>query len=135
MTVNFEILHFFAISYNGNHVDIHNNFDFIGYEYKVVNRELILKWIKRIEEAEFSKLTLIHTNVSFLNISYDNKDYEFPGDDTCLSEVTFFLSTERETNDEFIQQSKPNENDDIIYSFQSEHFIRVGCESIQLITE
>jgi len=138
MTVNFEIIDFYALFYDGEQLDIHNNFDFIGYEYKFSGRELILKWIKSdsdwVSDYEFSKLTLIHSNVSFLNISYDNNEYEFPGDDTCLSEVTFFPSALRITNNEFIDQRKPNENDDIIYSFQSGHFIRVCCESVYLKT-
>lgn len=139
MITNFEIILFREVLYNGQEIDIHNNFDFVGYEYKIANRELILKWIKServlFKEDEFSKLRLIHSNVSFLSISYDSKNYEFPDDDNCLSEVTFFPSTERETNNEFVDQNKPNDNDDIIYTFQSEHFIRVGCESILLITE
>jgi hypothetical protein len=136
MIVNFEVIDFYALFYNGKQLDVHNNFDFIGYEYKISGRELILKWIKSdgnwIKEDEFSKLTLIHSNVSFLNVSYDNKDYEFPENDICLSEVTFFPSALRMTNNKFIDQRKPNENDDIIYTFQSGHFIRVCCESVEL---
>lgn len=41
----------------------------------------------------------------------------------------------REINDEFMTQSKPNENDDIIYLFENGKMFRFNCEQIILITE
>ncbi|MEO6541010.1 MAG: hypothetical protein ABIN74_08480 [Ferruginibacter sp.] len=139
MTVNFEIKDFSALIYNGQEIDMHDHFDFIGDEYKITTRELILKWIRSEDDGvkayDFSNLELIHSNVSFLNISYNYKEYKFPKDDNCLSEVTFFPSVDRGTNDNFIDQRMPGEGDDIIYTFQSGHFIRVGCENIQLVAK
>ena len=138
MTINFEIEEHYAFRQDGRLIDVHNCFDFEGYHYRTDIRELSITFMKSdgdwIKDHEYSKLVLIHTNVSFLLSSYNNKDYEYPHDDKCLSDVTFFPSSERETNDSVTLQSTPNEDDDILYIFQSEHFIRVHCEKIELVT-
>ena len=137
MIINFELEDNIAIKFNGRYIDLHNNFDFIGYKYDISFRQITLKWTKSkgdwVQENEFNSLQLTHSNVSFLTISYDNTQYEFPDDDKCLSFVSFFPSTDRATNNGFIEQVKPNETDDIIYSFETEHFIRIGCKKIELI--
>jgi hypothetical protein len=139
MTVNFKIDDNFGLSYDGRHIDLHNNFDFVGYDYKIADRTLTLTWTKSIGEwvsqDEFLKLSLFHSNVFFLRIGYDNKEYEYPDDDKCLGSVSFFPSSDREINNGYVYQSLPKEGDDIIYSFQTEHFIRVGCDKIKLVVE
>jgi hypothetical protein len=139
MISNFELEDNIAIKFDGRYIDLHNNFDFIGYEYDISIRQIILKWTKSkgdwVQENEFNGLQLIHRNVSFLTISYDNIQYEFPDDDKCLSFISFFPSIDRLTNNGFIEQPKPSEADDIIYSFETEHFIRVGCDKIELICQ
>jgi hypothetical protein len=137
MTTNFQIEEHYALICEGRHIDLHNNFDFIGYEYDVASGQIILKWTKskgvRIKENEFRNLHLIHTHVTYLTISYDNKILEFPDDEKCLSDVSFFPSEDRQTNNRVVLQEIPKETDDIIYLFQTEHFIRIGCDKIELV--
>jgi len=125
MTTNFELEDNTALQFAGRYIDLHNNFDFIGYDYNTSARQIILKWTKSngdwVNENEFDSLQLIHSDVSFLTISYDNLHYEFPDDDKCLSFVSFFPSVDRTTNNGFIEQIKPDEDDDIIYSSETEH--------------
>jgi len=139
MTVNFEIEENYALSYQGRHIDLHNNFDFVSYDYNIANRQLTLTWKKSIgdwvKENEASKLLLIHSNVFFLNIGYDNKEYEFPDGDNCLSDISFFPSSDRQINNGVIAQNKPKDEDDIIYIFETEHFIRIGCDKVELIVQ
>jgi len=136
MISNFELEDSIAINYYGRHIDLHNNFEFIGYEYNVSIRQIILRWTKSkgdwVQEKEFNRLEFIHSNVSFLAISYDNINYEYPNDDKCLCFISFYPSGDRVTNNGFIEQIKPTEADDIIYSFETEHFIRIGCDKIEL---
>ncbi|MBK9929182.1 MAG: hypothetical protein IPP04_04835 [Saprospiraceae bacterium] len=137
MTVNFEIEDNYALTYLGQHIDLHNNYDLVGYDYKIVDRQLVLTWTKSLgdwtKESDFARLTLIHSNVFFLKIGYDNKENEFPNDDKCLGGISYFPSTDRETNDGLISQGKPNDEDDIIYIFETDHFIRIGCDDIKLL--
>jgi hypothetical protein len=135
MVVNFEIKENYALLYGGRHIDLHNNFDFVDYNYSNALRQLVITWKKAegkwVNADELQKLTLIHTNVSFVHVSYDHS-YEYPNDDRCLADLSFYPSSDRQTNDRIISQNKPDVDDDIIYSFQSGSFIRVGCNAIEL---
>jgi hypothetical protein len=137
MTSNFELNENWSITFEGRHIDLHNNFDFIGYDYDISKRQMILNWTKSkgdwILENELNNLSVIHSNVNFLNIMYDNVQYEFPDDDKCLEFISFFPSADRSSNHGFISQVKPEETDDIIYSFETGHFIRIGCDNVVLI--
>jgi hypothetical protein len=137
MTINFQIAENQGLAYKENYIDLHNNFDFIGYDYDTTNRQITLKWTKSkgdwVKENEFENLQIIHSNVTYLIISYDNKKYEYPDDDKCLSDVSFFPSEERQTNNAVMLQETPKNGDDIIYLFQADHFIRIGCDKIDLV--
>ncbi len=139
MTANFEIEENYALSYQGRHIDLHNNFDFVGYNYNIADRQLTLTLTKSIgdwvKENEFSKLLLIHSNVFFLHTAYDNKEYEYPKDDNCLNGISFFPSSDRQINNGVIPQNIPKDEDDIIYIFETEHFIRIGCDMVELIAQ
>ena len=136
MTVNFELKDFTAVTYEGRHIDLHNNFSFTGYEYNVAARRLVLRWEKAdgswVDEHEFSKLIFTHENVTFLHISYDNEVNEYPEDDPCLDGISYFPSSDRATNDGLMEQPLPQEGDDIIYLFEPGHFIRVCCAELIL---
>ena len=79
MKVNFDIKENHAIEIAGRHIDLHNNFDFVGFDYNVADREIKLQWKKTngdwVDKNEFSSLVLTHKGVTFL----PQKTYEiFP---------------------------------------------------------
>lgn len=135
MKVNFEITDNHAISIAGRHIDLHNNFDFVGLEYNVANREIKLNWEKSsgdwVSNIELPGLILTHSDVSFFAITaqVENRNYDV---DDCLGELTFFPSTAREINNSITLQSHPNEDDDILYHFENGRTIRIHCEKIEL---
>ena len=135
MKVNFDIKENHAIEIAGRHIDLHNNFDFVGFDYNVADREIKLHWKKTngdwVDKNEFSSLVLTHKGVTFLKvIEQDEKStYE---DDSCLGEITFFPSTTREINDSIVSQTKPTDGDDILYFFENGQLIRIHCEQIEL---
>ena len=138
MKVNFKIIENYALEFDGCHIDLHNNFDFVGFEYFVSNRKLKLSWAKRktnlLDENEFNKIVLVHKEITFFIITHTSQDEKLIfEDDKCLSEITFFPSTERDVNNHFLIQEKPNNGDDIIYSFENDQRIRVHCEEIELL--
>jgi hypothetical protein len=140
MKVNFDIIDNYALSYEGRLIDLHNNFEFAGFSYKVADKEVHLSWIKSsgtwVDNNELLSLILVHKAVTFLNVIglYEKSTYN---DDCCLGEITFFPSAERELNDDIviIPQSKPNNDDDIIYFFENGQKIRINCEQIELLIE
>jgi hypothetical protein len=135
MKVNFDITDNHALSFEGRHIDLHNNFDFVGFDYNVVEREIKLNWKKSsgdwVDKNELSSLVLAHKAVTFLKV-IDQDEKSNYDDDSCLGEITFFPSTARETNDSIVPQSKPNDGDDILYFFENGQRIRIHCEHIEL---
>ncbi|KAA9333735.1 hypothetical protein [Adhaeribacter soli] len=136
MKVNFQLVDNYAISFEGRHIDVHNNFNFLGFEYKVETQTLILKWIKSagdwVNSDELPQFALIHFEVNYLNITPRNPLSQ-TSEDTCLSDITFFPSSDRITNDSIIGQSMPHNKDDILYLFQNDQVIRVNCKEIRFI--
>ncbi|MGI4752036.1 MAG: hypothetical protein ACRYFB_15490 [Janthinobacterium lividum] len=136
MKINFEITDNYGLNYEGRQIDLHNNFDFVGFDYNVANREIKLNWIKSIEEwidkDELSSLVLIHKAVTFLKVIEQDEKSTY-NDDSCLGEITFFPSTAREFDDSLIAQSKPNVGDDIKYFFENGQRIIIHCEQIELV--
>lgn len=135
MKVNFDITDNYALTYAGRHIDLHNNFDFVGFDYNVADKIIKLYWEKSngdwVDKNEFSRLVLAHSAVNFLKVidQDENSTYD---DDSCLGELTFFPSTMREINDCIVPQSKPNDGDDILYLFENGQRIRIHCEQIEL---
>jgi hypothetical protein len=58
----------------------------------------------------------------------------FLGDNTSVSELGYFPSSQRNINDCFNINTLPEEGDDIIYGFESGQIIRINCLSINLLT-
>ena len=135
MKINFDITDNHSLSIAGRHIDLHNNFDFVGFDYNVADREIKLHWKKSsgdwVDKNELSSLVLTHSAVTFLNV-IDQDEKSTYDDDSCLGEITFFPSTLREINDSIIPQSKPNDGDDILYLFENGQRIRIHCEKIEL---
>lgn len=135
MVVNFSITENYALSIAGRHIDLHNNFDFVGFEYNVSERTFTMNWKKSrgdwVDKNELSNLVLIHSSVTFLRIK-EQGDYSTFEGASCLGEISFFPSAEREIDDSIMPQTKPNEGDDIIYFFENGKVIRIHCEKIEL---
>ncbi len=135
MKVNFDITDNHALNFNGRHIDLHNNFDFVGFDYNIANKQLKLSWTKSkgnwVYKDELNNLVLVHNSVTFLTITDQDENSSFE-DDSCLGEITFFPSTAREVNDSIVPQQKPNDGDDIIYFFENGQVIRIHCEQIEL---
>lgn len=135
MKVNFDITDNHALNFEGRHIDLHNNFNFVGFEYNVEYREIKLNWKKLsgdwVDKNEFSDLVLTHRAVTYLKVLdiEEKSNYE---DDNCLGEISFFPSTEREFEDCIIPQSKPNDGDDIKYFFENGQKIIIHCDQVEL---
>jgi len=136
MKTNFEIEENYAVQLNGTHIDLHNNFDFIGLSKNGKNISVDFKrtngdWVK---SDEFKRLNFEFKNVSYE--FYEDGDPEALKEDTeRLGEITFFPTESREINDGIIPQVHPNETDDLIMFFEDGKVIRIGCEEIKLTTE
>jgi len=136
MKTNFEIDEHYAIRINEVHIDIHNNFNYIGL---INNKNNIIISFKKskgdwVKKDEFEGLTFEFINVSYEY--YEEGDSEASKEDMeTLDEITFFPATSRKINDSIINQTTPKENDDLILFFEDGKIIRIGCKKINLTVE
>lgn len=138
MRTNFEIEDNYAIQFQGNHIDLHNNFDFEGITENATKTEIRLEFKKSncvwVSEGEYEHLTFKCKYVSYKY--FEEGDTEnYPEDAKCLGEITFFPSTIRDVHDSISLQKEPNENDDLIFHFEDGKIIRVNCEHVELIVK
>jgi hypothetical protein len=137
MKINFQLTQNYALNYDSRHIDLHNNFNFINFEYNIETMTLVLRWVKSlgnwVQEDEPQQLVLLHKNVSYLTVLSRDPEMSL-SEDFSLSDITFFPSSSRDINDSIIDKNLPEEDDDILYMFQSGQVIRVRCEEIELIT-
>ena len=134
MKSNFKIIENYALELNGKHLDLHNNFDFAGFSFDVRSRQLLLKWMNSEERwvpaGNPQGLELTVNEVSFLRVTPRANEFPFT-EDTCLMDITYYPSSERQEDENVIWQELPNPNDDLILRFQSGQIIRVKGENIQ----
>lgn len=134
MTANFILYQNHAIHFDNKHLDLHNDFDFKGFSYNIERRQLSLNWKGTnagwVADGNPSKVVITIYEVEFLKIA--PRDNEMPfSEDTCLSDLTYYSSSERDQDECVYEQEKPTENDDIIFKFQSGQVIRAkGSEII-----
>ena len=132
MNVNFKIISFTEIEFNGIEFDLHNNFDFLAENTQISEKQIHLYFRKSsgnwAENIKIQNLSFTLDNYTFLKQIEPNQ--EFIEDDFCLSGITFFDSSYRQEDDYLMEKEIPDENDDIIFSFESERIIRVNCETV-----
>lgn len=138
MRVNFQIGSSDELKLSGRSIDLHNNFDFLGFEYRTDDMSAILRWRKTdgewVRPDELQSVTIEHRSVSFMKVTERDPDLP-PTEDGCLSSVTYYPSSDREGNDGICERVLPEDHDDIVYTFQSGQTIRIGCKEIKLSTE
>ena len=135
MKSNFQIKNFIEIQYCGRTLDLHNNFDFIGFNYQPSRNSLELNWQKSngdwVPKDEVLNFSILHQDVTFINNSFDSQTFSSVVK-YGLIDLTFYPSSDRETNNQLLDQESPKEGDDILYIFEGDMFIRVSCSEILL---
>jgi len=133
MKVNFEIEDNYAVQFQGRHIDLHNNFEFVEIRDFQNQIEIEFKksdgdWVSKEEPNELL--------FSFKEVSYkyeeDGEDSPIPEDWKVLGELTFFPSNMRDVNDGIIPQNLPNKEDDILFFFENGRLIRINCDEVEL---
>jgi hypothetical protein len=140
MLTNFNINSDFSVSYEGHYFDLHNNFDFVGYDYEIAARRLTLTWVKSPDEwaksEKFSKIEFVHFGVYFFKSSLNEGVTEGSSDDQCLEGMSFIPGIDKDSDDIFfIDQPQPIDGDVIMYAFVTDRFMRVGCDEIELVAK
>ena len=138
MTANFILYQNYAIHFADKHLDLHNNFDFKSFSFDIDTRTLTLNWksknAKWVPLDNPSNLSLRVIDVEYLKVVPRDSETPFT-EDNCLSDLTYYPSSERQEDDCVSYQESPTTDDDIIFKFQSEQMIRVKGSEISVSIE
>lgn len=122
-----------SLLYNGQYLDIHNCYNFRGFQFDNLTRTLALTWTRSVEE--WSSEERCGFQLSFKQVTYfkvRERDSEIPyTEDNCLSFIGFL---EQEMRDDF-DSYKPNKNikdtDDLNINFESDQAIKVNSAFVE----
>jgi hypothetical protein len=135
MTTNFNITDNHALRIHDRLIDLHNNFDLVGFTYDASARQFEIKWTLAsgdwLKSDEVNEVVLTHKHVSYLTIT-DRDQESGIEEDKCLAEISFFPSKDRDVNGSVISQAEPTSVDDILYFFENGQLIRLCCDTIEL---
>jgi hypothetical protein len=123
-----------ALEWQGQHLDLHNNFDFQSLHYNIRSQQVELTWRRSAEQwaraVQLPGLQLVFRQVSFLTVKERDPVYPFT-DDNCLAHLSFHRPEER---DEFDSISLTTLlGDDLTFYFQSEWGLKVNAETAELL--
>lgn len=134
MITNFKIINPTEIEFNGQELDLHNNYDFKGFIHDKDTNQISLHFDKSkgdwVLTSDLNKLTFTFTNIKYFKAIVPNANWL--EDDSCLAGITFFPADNREENYGFIDQTQAKLNDDIIFTFESDRAIRISCDTVSL---
>ncbi len=113
--------------------DLHNDFDFIGYEYRPTERQARFDWARSdgdwVPEGLPARLTLIFEGVS--NFAAKRRDDKMPfTEDDCVSSISFLP---RELTEEFdaVMEGFRSDDEHLSLSFQSGSCVKIWAESVR----
>ncbi len=135
MKTNFTIEDNYAVIKDGNHFDLHNNFDYSGF----VDNESVFKieFVKTsgdwVQEKDFNRLIFYFKDVSY-RFFEDGDSKANREDKVRLGDISFYPQDMRDVNDSIVPQAEPTENDDLIFIFEDGKVIRLSCDFVELIT-
>ena len=137
MKSNFEIDQTIALESGEQYLDLHNCFDFVGYQYQPKEKRIQCEWKKTIGDwvsPELpEKVYLDFEGVS--NFAAQKREDEIPfSEDDCLSSISFLP---KELNEEFdaVCPDFRSADEHISLSFQSGSCIKIWADSVTLETK
>lgn len=134
MTTNFKIEDWIAITISDKYFDLHNNFDFIKYEYHSESREFTLYFQKNTgiwaKDEKFELLKLNHKKVTNYKLATVKNDMS--GEDSAILSTITFIPNKENNLDVLMNNKAPHRNGDILYIFEDKSYIRISCEEILL---
>jgi hypothetical protein len=117
-----------GLLYNGEYLDIHNCYQFRGFQFDNSNKILKLTWTRSVEEWSNEKRCGFH--LLFKGVTYfkvRERDSELPNtEDICLSFIGFLDQDLRNDFDSYKPVQYVNDIDDLNINFQSEQAIKVN---------
>ncbi len=130
---NFNIASdFIAVETNGVYHDLHNNFDFTGLTYDVLNRKVKLSWVKSTGDWVVvdcpNALNLHFSGVSLFKCKERDSGVPYTEDD-CLGSLGFIHNDMINEIDGFANTEPSEDACHLNLSFESGFALKIAAES------
>ena len=123
-----------SVIYNDEYLDLHNNYDFIGHQYNVSKRSIVLNWVKGkgdwVNENDPNQVNLVFTDVYLFKSK--ERDNEIPFKDDCVSNIGFLWNDLIEQMEGYTTHEPKNECNHLNIEFESGMALKVGAKSSHL---
>ena len=131
--LNYNIANdFIALEYGDLYLDLHNNLDFVGLEYNLLERTLLLKWVKSSGEWVSSntpeRVVLAFHGVNLFKSKERDSSIPFT-EDNCLESIGFIHNQLIEELEGFSSASPLEHTEHLNISFASGFAVKIGAES------
>ena len=124
---------FISVVKDNVYFDLHNDFDFIGYNYTVADKEFQMVFKKGfgewVSKYALGNLIFKFAGVEFLKIK-ENDSIEFPDDEKCLSDIGFNTVGMRNDMESFLATNEFDNSYDMIFIFQSGQTIKIHSQEV-----
>jgi len=133
MRSTFEIDGAIAIEFGDSNFDLHNDFDFVGYEYRPTERKARFDWARGdgswVPAGLPARLSMVFEGVS--NFAAKKRDDEMPfTEDDCVSSISFLP---RAFDDDFgaVCVGFRSDEEHLSICFQSGSCVKIWAESVR----
>lgn len=139
--INFKISDdFIAIETEGKYFDLHNNFEFVGFNYLFDKRYFEINWAKCkgewVQDLEPDQLTMKFENVSILRIKEIDQTEDalinFKSDDLSLSFIGFTSKEDNEFMGHLSKVNSTDENNPIAIQTQNGQAFIILSETVEI---
>ena len=134
MRASFQLDENIAIVVHQSYFDLHNCFDFIGYEYHVADRKVRLEWKRAAGDWVAKELPqrLVLSFEGVTKIATKRRDVALPcSEDRCVASIAF-LPPALSENYSITAPGYRSEEEHFSIEFQSGSGIKVWAESVTL---
>ena len=132
MRSSFEIHQTIALTAGSDYFELHNDFDFVGFEYRSTARTVSMEWRRGVGHwvsvALPQTVFLLFESVSNLAVQKRNDQMPF-SEDSCVANITF-LPPDFESDFSAALSNYRSENEHFSIHFQSGAGIKIWAESV-----
>jgi Na+-transporting NADH:ubiquinone oxidoreductase subunit NqrF len=133
--LNFKIVDSISLQVSDKHFDLHNDFDFLSFNYTLNSRQFVMNWQKSsgswVAANLPAQLSLLFSNVAYLAIS--PRDPEMPySEDSCLSFLGYLRPEDKIVMDGFLPEEMAQNDYDLILVFQSGLAVKVYADTVRV---
>ncbi len=128
--VNFLVDSNYALDVDGQHIDLHNNFDFESVEYSIRHNRVSLTWIKGtgnwVKTDAPENIKIVFDNVLLLKVQTD--DYDKIDDKVTLSFIGYLHPEDVDLMDGCLDEGEATSAYHMIIAFEGGLAIKIFSE-------